>query len=441
MSPQDGAEPADSGYRFGRRGTVATFAGLCLLMVFDFADRMVLAALLPAIRADWQISDTTAGLLGSILTLGMVLFAFPAAALVGRLGRVRSAAAMGVLWSLASAAGAFAQNVGQLLASRALVGVGEAGYAPASYAWISSAFPRRRRQFALGVFSAAQPIGMAAGVVLGGFIATHWGWQHALGFVAFPGLVVALWLLRGRDWVEPRPAAGAAMGSRLAILRLPALRLAYLGGALAALQWVPLLFFLPSWLERQHGLPGTSASLLAGGVLLLPILGVPLGGWLMDRWNRRDEAAKLVWPIAAGSFATLCYLAAFTVADGLPAQYTLIVLGAFVGSSGGTGPLALTQELVPPALRAFSGTCSVVAVHLLGSVPGPLLVGALSDRLGLSQALLLVLLAAGSAQVLALAAALRHYRRDLAALQPAAPRAGRGALPLPASPLQPPSPS
>jgi len=38
----------------------------------------------------------------------------------------------------------------------------------------SAAFPKRRRQLALGLFSSAQPIGMALGVALGGYVATHW---------------------------------------------------------------------------------------------------------------------------------------------------------------------------------------------------------------------------------------------------------------------------
>ena len=187
------ATPAND-YLFGRRRTVQTFSLLCLLMVFDFADRMILAALIPSIKAEWQITDATAGMLSSILTLGMVLCAFPASIAIERWSRVKTASIMGVVWSLASAAGGLAGSVTQLAASRALVGAGEAGYAPVSYTWISAAFPKRRRQLALGLFSSAQPIGMALGVALGGYVATHYGWRHALGIMALPGLLIAVWL-------------------------------------------------------------------------------------------------------------------------------------------------------------------------------------------------------------------------------------------------------
>jgi MFS family permease len=410
---------ASNGYLFSRRGTFVTFSLLSVLMVFDFADRMILAALLPAIKAEWHITDATAGLLSSVLTLGMVLFAFPAAIAIDRWSRVKSASVMGIIWSLASAAGALAQSVGQLLVTRGLVGVGEAGYAPAAYTWISAAFPKRRRQLALGLFSAAQPVGMAIGVAAGGYIATHHGWKHALGIIALPGLLVALALYQGKDYKNLRPPvvpvadAQAVPGAAKAILGSPSLLLAYLSAGLGTLQWVPVVFFLPTWLNREHGVTVQSASLMTSGVMLLAIFSVPLGGWLMDRLNHRDDRAKVVWPILAGTANTALLTLAFTAVDDVTLRYTLILIGFFIGASGGTGALAMTQELVHPAIRAFSGTCSVVTIHLIGSVPGPFLAGWLSDRYGLTNALLTLIVVAGSGQVIALLFALRHYRRDL----------------------------
>ncbi|MEG0886821.1 MAG: MFS transporter, partial [Janthinobacterium sp.] len=134
----------------------------------------------------------------------------------------------------------------QLAASRALVGAGEAGYAPVSYTWISAAFPKRRRQLALGLFSSAQPIGMALGVALGGYVATHYGWRHALGIMALPGLLIALWLYRGQDYqtVSVREIAGKspaepALRGRLAVIAgTPSLVFAYLSAAMGTQQWV-----------------------------------------------------------------------------------------------------------------------------------------------------------------------------------------------------------
>lgn len=187
-------------YLFGRKVTAKVFFLLCLLMVFDFADRMIIASILPYIQKDWGISDAQAGLLSSILTLGMVLFAFPVSMLIERYGRIKVASLMGIFWGIASALGAFSSSLSQLATTRLFVGIGEAAYAPASYSWISTAFPRRRLQLALGIFSASQPIGMAVGIAFGGYVAQHYGWRHSLGLLAIPGIVVAFLLYRGRDY-------------------------------------------------------------------------------------------------------------------------------------------------------------------------------------------------------------------------------------------------
>ena len=414
------AAPAND-YLFGRRRTVQTFSLLCLLMVFDFADRMILAALIPSIKAEWHITDATAGMLSSILTLGMVLCAFPASIAIERWSRVKTASIMGVVWSLASAAGGLASSATQLAASRVLVGAGEAGYAPVSYTWISAAFPKRRRQLALGLFSSAQPIGMALGVALGGYVATHYGWRHALGVMALPGLLIALWLYRGQDYqtVSVREIAGKspaepALRGRLAVIAgTPSLVFAYLSAAMGTLQWVPAVFFLPTYLNRFHDIPVQQASFMTSGVMLLSIVGVPLGGWVMDHYNRRNEVAKLLFPIVASLAATIMLGSAFGIVHGLAWQYGLVIAGAFVVSAAGTGPLAMTQELVHPAFRPFSATCAVVTLHLLGSVPGPVLAGLLSNHFGLNDALLYLVLAGGALQLTTLLLALRYYRRDL----------------------------
>ncbi|MCB5191691.1 MFS transporter [Methylobacillus arboreus] len=422
---QAGIPAADDRYLFGKPGTLWVFSLLCLLMVFDFADRLIIAGLLPYIKAEWGLSDAQSGLLSSLLTLGMVLFAFPVSIAIDRWSRIKTASLMGIFWGFASASGAFAQNFGQLAASRALVGAGEAAYAPASYAWISAAFPRRRLQLALGVFSASQPIGMALGIALGGFIAAHYGWRHALGLLAIPGILVAIALYRCRDYRNIQPEAQASGEEKPVshwqvirhnwskIVRTPSLLLAYLSGAMATLQWVPIIFFLPTYLNRIHGIPLQQASLMTSGLLLVGVVAIPLGGWIMDTLTRRHRNAKIYFSTIAFALSTLLYGLAFGLVQDAHTQYLLILTASFSAAVSGSGPLSMTQELAHPSGRALSGTTSVVTLHLLGSVPGPFLAGLLSDYYGLGQALFILPVVSGTLAVILLATALRHYQNDL----------------------------
>lgn len=410
-------DPSPGEYPLGRRGSLETLALLCLLMAFDFADRMIVAALLPSIRAQWGLSDAQSGLLSTVLFASMVVFAFPAAIAIDRWGRVRTAGLMGLFWGGASASGALTRGFGQLLLSRAAVGVGEAGYAPAAYAWICAVFPRRRQQLALGIFSASQPIGMALGVALGAYIASRYGWRHALGLMAAPGLVIAALIFRARDYPNPPPeqsSAGHSVRRNLGIIfSTPSLVLTYLSTAMGTLQWVPIFYFLPTFLHRVHGLPLTTASYLTSSLSLVGIFAIPAGGWLMDRANVRDPRAKIVFAAAVAALGTVFYALAFGMASDHRLQYGLIIAAFIVTASGGTAALSMAQELAPAGARALSGSCAIITLHLLGSVPGPLVAGMLSDRFGLQAALSLIAVLGGSLSVLALLLARLSYRADL----------------------------
>ncbi len=81
----------------------------------------------------------------------------------------------------------FARSYGQLLAARAVVGLGEAGYGSVGAALIASHFPARMRGALLAGFFASASVGSVLGVMLGGVIAARWGWQAAFGVVGIPG--------------------------------------------------------------------------------------------------------------------------------------------------------------------------------------------------------------------------------------------------------------
>src|SRR5262249_58448798 len=117
---------------------------------------------------------------------------------------------MAMLWSIASISCMFAQNYAQLLSARAVVGLGEAGYGSVGAAMVATHFPQRLRAGLLGGFFASASVGSVLGVVLGGVIATHFGWHAAFGVVGIPGVVIALGYLFVRDY---RTVSAAPAGS------------------------------------------------------------------------------------------------------------------------------------------------------------------------------------------------------------------------------------
>ena len=176
------------------------FGLLFLLYLFDYMDRLVIVSLFPFLKLEWGLSDTQCGLLVSAVYWSILIFSFPGAVLVDRWSRKKSIGLMAVFWSLATLACAFTRNFTHLFFARTAIGIGEAGYAPGGAAMISALFPQERRAKILGLWNASIPLGSALGIVIGGFVAEHYGWRHAFGLVALPGLVIALLFFGIKDY-------------------------------------------------------------------------------------------------------------------------------------------------------------------------------------------------------------------------------------------------
>jgi MFS family permease len=161
---------------------------------------------------------------------------------------------------------------------RAAVGAGEAGYAPAAGALLSTAFPPGKRATVLGAFQAAAPLGTLLGLVLGGIFAAAWGWRAAFGLVAVPGLFLALAFLLLRDYrtVPIIRLAGDAGHLRTTLAELFRARsgvAAIAGGALQLMVVSTLYTWLPSYLNRSDGLAVERATNLAAAVILAGMIG------------------------------------------------------------------------------------------------------------------------------------------------------------------------
>jgi MFS family permease len=389
----------DDGYLFSKKYTRYVFTLLFLLYMFDYLDRMVIASLLNYIKKEWVLSDSELGLLNSAVMWTIVVLTFPISLLVDRWSRTRTIGAMAFLWGLATAAGAFVKTFPQLVFARVFIGIGEAGYAPGGSAMISGLYPERRRSWVMGIWNAAIPLGSAIGVVLGGVIAARWGWRHALGLVAIPGLIVAILFFLVKDYktvkLEKNNTATQNAKKRIKMttgdivrefIEKPSLLFTYFGITFVVFVTSSLLWWLPEFYKRIEGLEPAKANMKASLIMLLALVGAPLGGYIADRWRRKKLNARLVFPgISTLLAATLLFLA-LVVLDGTPQYLTLLLLGvsitAFIPAAG-----AVTQDLVHPGLRATSYAIAVMIQNALGAGLGPFVIGKISDKYNLLTAL------------------------------------------------------
>lgn len=415
--------PAQDDYLAGRGAAWFAFAMTLSLMIFDYIDRQVIVSLFPYLKAEWNLSDKQLGALVSIVSVTVALGALPVALFADRVSRVRSIVAMATMWSLATISCMWARNYGALLALRGAVGLGEAGYGSVGAALIASHFPARMRGALLAGFFASASVGSVLGVMLGGVIAAKWGWQAAFGVVGVPGLLLALLYLKVRDYetVKLSPELEAKRQSlgqtvrhiALLLVRSRTMLWVCIGGAAQLIVVSALWSWLPSFLNRVHGVAPAQAGIRAALVVLAGAAGAVIWGMVVDRAGMRRPRRKLL-ALALLCLASMGVLVfAFSAELDASRQFALIVLGGFIATAT-VGPVAaIVIDVIHHGVRATGASVLALFQNLFGLAAGPFLAGVLSDAFGLVSALTAVplcsLIAAGAFMLAA-----RSYEADKA---------------------------
>ncbi|WP_246327203.1 MFS transporter [Burkholderia guangdongensis] len=390
-------------YLFGSRHAWFAFAMTVALMLFDYIDRQVIVSLFPHLKLEWGLSDKQLGALVSVVSITVAIGALPIALLADRGSRVKSIFVMAMAWSLSCISCMFTRSYGPLLTARAVVGVGEAGYGSVGSALLASHFPERMRSTMMAAFFAAGSFGSVLGVMLGGIIAAHWGWRAAFGVVGVPGLVFAVLYLFVRDYrtvaLPPRlDRATQSLGSTTrsvvsALTRAPTMLWVCLGTSAQVIVLSTVWAWLPSYLNRTHGLPPAKAAVSAALVVLCGAVGAMLWGAVVDRAGRRQPRNKLF------TLAALCLLSmamlmpalgspGLALAPGL--QLAWIAVGGLLMTCTAGPSVALVIDVVHPGLRSTG--CAVLAFfqNMFGLAAGPFIAGALSDRWTLPVAMVIM---------------------------------------------------
>lgn len=347
-----------------------------------------------SIEHDYGISHTQSGLLVSAVYWAIVILTFPASILVDRWKRNKTIGLMAILWSIATALCALTGNFLQLVITRALIGVGEAGYAPGGTAMISGMYPQEKRSKMMGLWNASIPLGTAIGVLLGGIIATHWGWKHAFGLVAIPGFIVAILFLFVKDYktVDLAFVDNTNTKTKMKVkdivnefISRPSLIFTYLGITFVVFVTTSLITWLATYFQVTRGVESSKAGTLSSAVMVLAIVGAPLGGIIADRWRKTRINARLLFPAITSVLSAVFLIVALWFTEGTIQYVFFLLMGvsitAFISAAA-----AVTQDVVHAGVRAMSYAIAVVVQNLLGASMAPLVIGNLYDRVGIVKA-------------------------------------------------------
>jgi MFS transporter, Spinster family, sphingosine-1-phosphate transporter len=371
---------------------------LTLVNLVNYLDRYVVAALVESLkRSELAPTDTELGALQTAFLLVYMVASPVFGALADRgVSRPRLLAAGVAVWSVATLLSAFATSYAALFLARAAVGIGEAAYGTVAPAMIADQYPRERRGRAFAIFYCAIPIGSALGYVVGGAVDHLAGWRAAFMVAAAPGLLLSLAALRlpdpergAMDDIAPAVAAGARGAYRRLVRNVPYV-LTVLGYAAYTFAIGGMAFWMPAFLERARGVPRAEATVLFGGIVVATgFLGTFAGGWLGDKLVRRWRNAYLglsgLATLAAAPLAVLVF-----ASPSRPVWLGALVLAELLLFAS-TGPVnSVIVNVVAPGERASAVALSIFAIHALGDVPSPSLIGRISDATSLATGVLVV---------------------------------------------------
>lgn len=365
---------------------------VCLL---NYADRQAITAVFDPIKAELDLSDEQLGVIGSAF-MWVYAVALPFAGLVG--DRVsRKALVLGGLafWSAVTLATAYAQTYWQLVACRALEGLGEAFYFPASLALISDYHRRETRSRAMALHQSSVYVGTVVGIGLAGYCAERYGWRSGFQVFGTAGLVLAAVLVftlrepaRGAtdDAPPPPPDADPLAGAK-AVLG-PALGRVILGGFVGTV-FVGSIFltWMPTYVKREFGLNLAVAGLTATVWLqTASVVGAVAGGWLAD-WLvvRTPRGRLLVQAVALLLGAPLIALAGWT-RDVSVLVLALTGVGFFKGMYD-ANTWATLYDVVPTARRSSAQGFMNGAGWFLGGATAPVAVAVAARHWGFGPAI------------------------------------------------------
>ena len=370
---------------------------LTALNLLNYVDRNVLFAVQPLVQDEFHLTNVQIGYLTSAFLIFYTLAAPFVGPLADRYSRKVIIALGGIFWSALTLLTAVTHTYTELLIRHTLVGVGEATFVTIAPTFVADLFAEERRGRILGVFYLAIPVGSAAGYLLGGNLAPHYGWRFPFYIAAAPGFLLALGVLflkepeRGQfDSLTETPERGTLFG----LLRNPAFLTSTLGMAAMTFSLGGIQVWMPKFLYSERGYTLAAANFAFGIIIVVDgIVASLAGGWLGDYLLPRMKSSYYLVSAVSMLLGVPVMIVALFVKG--PLMMPAIAVAAFFLLLN-TAPLnAAVINSVGAHIRVTAIAVNIFIIHLFGDIPSPTMMGWVADRRSLQAGFVLPVIAMG----------------------------------------------
>jgi len=390
-----------------------TLTALAFGYFIDQGEAQAMSVLFPTIQKLWGLDYTALGLIGTIRSLLQSVSAPFWGYVSDKLSRKKVIIFGTGIWGVWTLLCGFTQSFGQLLAIRAISGVGLGCLMPATFSLMSDTFPPHQRGRALGTLEAIGVLGIVIGTLGLGMLATpalwRWGFFVLGAFSVISGVLVAILVkeptrgaaepeLAGKITKEQAAQYSISFSDLPKVLAIPTIWVAILQGLAGSMPWVVMGLYMITWMVDVRGMteeiafnhPQGSATLAFAGIVVGTAISNVLGGVLGDWAEGRNPkyGRTIIGQISIFSGIPLSYIL-FTQTinwDFWPFFFLCFVTALLISWPGKGAKEPMMQGVVPPELRATAFAMTTFIESGFAAIAA-YIAGSLADRIGFTPAL------------------------------------------------------
>lgn len=341
--------------------------------LFDAMDVGILSFVIAALAAEWGLSPSQSGWIGSINSIGMAVGALFFGVFADKVGRKQIFMWTLVLFSIASGLSAFTTTLTAFLILRFLVGMGLGGELPVASTLVSESVAAKERGRVVVLLESFWAAGWLIAALISYFVIPTWGWRVALILTALPAFyaIYLRWHLPDSPkFTVKEEAKKRSIGQNMKeVWSKKYARSTFM----LWLLWFTVVFsYYGMFLWLPSVMVGKGFDMITSFkyVLIMTLAQLPgyfTAAWFIEKFGRKFVLVSYLIGTAASAYI-------FGNADTLAVLLTSGMLLSFFNLGAWGALYAYTPEQYPSVIRG-TGAGMAAAVGRIGGIFGPLLVG------------------------------------------------------------------
>lgn len=345
--------------------------------MFDAMDVGILSFVIAALAADWALTPTEMGWIGSVNSIGMAVGAVVFGVLADKVGRKHIFMATLILFSVASGLSAFTSTLAIFLLLRFFVGMGLGGELPVASTLVAESVDAKERGKMVVLLESFWAAGWLVAALISFFIIPTYGWRVALILTALPAFYAIYLRWNLPDSPQFTAKANTNRSAWQNIKEVWSKEHARQTFVLWVVWFAVVFSYYGMFLWLPSVMMGKGFDLISSFKYVLIMTLAQLPGYFTAAWLIEKVGRKFV--LATYLIGTAISAVVFGNAE---TATTLIIAGMFLSffNLGAWGALyAYTPEQYPTVIRG-TGAGLAAASGRIGGIFGPLLVGSMLAR-------------------------------------------------------------